>query len=85
MDLVAEYAERYKHHPATVPRLTWHEFLSLVERRNQFQVRDRLIGADAAQLGRPVDDGNAVLRMQERLKLERIAWPGSTPEDRRGV
>jgi hypothetical protein len=75
--MVGEYMDRYKHHPTTVPELTWHEFAFHVDRTGQYQVRDRLIFADAATLGAPAHDGaDLALRAMEKHRLERIAWPG---------
>jgi len=76
MDLVWEYADRYKHHPDMVPQMTWHEFVGGVERTGRYQVRDKLILADGASLGQPVDPGAMGMRQMELSKLRRIAWPG---------
>lgn len=76
MDMVVEYADRYKHHPATVPRMTWHEFVAFVDRTGRYEARDRLIMADAVTLGQPVDPSQMALRMMEKAGLERLAWPG---------
>ncbi len=76
MDLVFEYVDRYKHHPQSVPGLTWHDFVGLVERTGRSEVRDRLIFADAVMLGQPANDAKELgLRMMEKAKLERLAWP----------
>jgi len=74
--MVTEYLERYKHHPAAVPGMTWHEFAYHVDRRGEFQVRDRLVLADAVSLGQPAQSGSDLaFRAMERRRLERIAWP----------
>lgn len=75
--MVGEYLDRYKHHPATVPGLTWHEFAVLVDRTGRYQVRDRLIFADAVARGQPAQSGGELaLRSMENAALKRIAWPG---------
>lgn len=76
MDLVFEYVDRYKHHPAAVPGLTWHEFVSLVDRTGRSAVRDRLILADAVAIGQPAQsEAELGLRSMERERLTRLAWP----------
>ena len=76
MDAVFDYADRYKHHPDSVPGLTWHEFLSGVERTGRYAVREQLVLAGGMALGRPVDDPAASsLHQMEIGKLQRIAWP----------
>ena len=75
--MVFEYVDRYKHHPATVPGLSWHEFASLVDRTGRSQVRERLIFADAVARGQPAQNQSELtLRRMEQAGLERIAWPG---------
>jgi hypothetical protein len=75
MDLVWEYADRYKHHPDMVPQMTWHEFVGGVERTGRYQVRDKLIVADGMNLGQPVDPGAVAMRGMDLAKLSRVAWP----------
>lgn len=75
MDLIFEYVDRYKHHPRSVPGLTWHEFLSLVDRTGRSQARDRLQMADAVARGQPVDPSLVGVRMMEQRQLERVAFP----------
>jgi hypothetical protein len=75
--MVFEYVDRYKHHPQTVPGLSWHEFASLVVRTGRSEVRDRLIMADAFIIGQPAESpADATLRKMQKAGLERVAWPG---------
>lgn len=73
MDVLAEYADRYKHMPP--PEMPWHEFLALVSRVDRFDVRDRLRLADGEILGQPVSEKDMGIRQLQRAKLEGIAWP----------
>lgn len=74
MDLVAEYADRYKHlPPAETP---WHEFIALLGRTDRFDLRDRLRVADGTLLGQPVSTEDMGIRQLERAKLEKLAYPG---------
>ena len=73
MDLQAEYLERYKHYPPA--DMTWHELMAMVARVDRFEVRDRVIAAEAIEWGRPGIRDEGVGNLQ-RAKFERLAFPG---------
>lgn len=74
MELVAEYADRYKHTPP--PETTWHEFVALLERVDRFDLRDRLRIRDGQLLSGPVDPSHARIAVLEADRMNRLAYPG---------
>lgn len=73
MDMQAEYLERYKHYPP--PEMTWHEVVAMVARVDRFEIRDRVIAAEAMEWGQPGVRADAVGNLS-RAKFERLAFPG---------
>jgi hypothetical protein len=75
MELVFEYVDRYKHHPRSVPGLTWHEFVGLVERTGCSHARERLLIAAGIADGQPVAEDYVGIRVLEQDKIQRLAFP----------
>ena len=71
MDVIADYAERYG---TPHPKTSWHQIIALVKRAGRYEMRERLIHADAMLLGRPEALSDPVSVLQ-RAKYADIAWP----------
>jgi len=73
--MVGEYLDRYKHYPPE--SMTWHEFASLTDRTGKYEARERVLRADAFQLGQPASDGaELAMKSMHKAALERLAGLG---------